>query len=75
MSNVPATIFMSRFSTGWLSIAYGVNVGGNGLVIASLANIIALRFVKEKSVWVDFHRYSLLYLLVSGGLVYLLFFL
>jgi len=75
MSNVPATIFMSRFSTGWLSIAYGVNVGGNGLVIASLANIIALRFVKEKSVWIDFHRYSLLYLLVSGGLVYLLFFL
>ncbi len=75
MSNVPATIFMSKFSTGWLAIAYGVNVGGNGLVMASLANIIALRFVKGRRVWIDFHKYSLLYLLISGGLVYLIFFL
>ena len=75
MSNVPAAIFVSKFSTGWSAIAYGVNVGGNGFVLASLANIIALRFVKEKRVWIDFHKYSLLYLLISGGLVYLLFFL
>ena len=75
VSNVPATIFMSKFSNGWLAIAYGVNVGGNGLVMASLANIIALRFVKGKSIWLDFHKYSILYLLITGGLVYLLFFL
>ncbi len=75
MSNVPATIFMSKFSTGWLAIAYGVNVGGNGLMLASLANIIALRFVKRKNIWLAFHKYSIPYLLITGGLVYLLFFM
>ena len=74
MSNVPATIFMSKFSTGWLAIAYGVNVGGNGLVMASLANIIALRFVKRKSIWLDFHKYSIIYLIITGSLISILFF-
>ncbi len=74
MSNVPAAIFMSKFSNIWQAIAYGVNVGGNGLVMASLANIIALRFVDDNRVWLDFHKYSLLYLLISGGLAYFLFF-
>jgi len=49
MSNVPASIFMSKFSNDWFAIAYGVNVGGNSFVIGSLANIIALRYTtKEK---------------------------
>ncbi|MCD6299176.1 MAG: citrate transporter [Thermoplasmata archaeon] len=74
-SNVPASIFMSKFSHNWLSIAYGVNVGGNGTVIASLANIIALRFAGGKKIWMDFHKYSLLYLIVTGGLAYAVFFL
>ncbi len=75
MSNVPAAIFMSKFSTQWQAIAYGVNVGGNGLVLASLANIIALRFVKRRSIWIDFHKYSILYLVVTMVLVYLIFYL
>jgi Na+/H+ antiporter NhaD/arsenite permease-like protein len=74
MSNVPAAIFVSKFSHQWQAIAYGVNVGGNGLVWASLANIIALRFVKRRSVWIDFHKYSLLYLAVTAVLVWLLFY-
>lgn len=74
MSNVPATIFMSKFSTSWLAIAYGVNVGGNGLVMASLANIIALRFVKGKNIWLDFHKYSIIYLIITGSLIYILLF-
>ncbi|UBM61810.1 hypothetical protein LA303_10375 [Candidatus Sulfidibacterium hydrothermale] len=74
MSNVPAAIFISKFSHQWQAIAYGVNVGGNGLVIASLANIIALRFVKQRSVWADFHKYSLFYLAVTATVVFLLFF-
>ena len=75
MSNVPATIFMTKFSSGWFAIAYGVNAGGNGLVMASLANIIALRFVKERSIWIGFHKYSILYLVITGALIYLFFFL
>jgi len=75
ISNVPATIFISKFSSSWVAIAYGVNIGGNGLVLASLANIIALRFVKEREIWIDFHKYSILYLVITVTLTYLFFFL
>jgi len=74
MSNVPAAIFLSKFTHNWLAIAYGVNVGGNGVFAASLANIIALRMVKNREVWIDFHRYSIVYLLITSALIYILFF-
>ncbi|HED08643.1 MAG TPA: hypothetical protein ENI57_11045 [Ignavibacteria bacterium] len=64
---------MSKFSHNLLAIAYGVNVGGNGLVIGSLANIIALTFINKKKAWLNFHKYSLPYIIITGGLVYLFF--
>ncbi len=76
ISNVPASVFVSKFSNNWFSIAYGVNVGGNGLIIGSLANIIALRIAKDinpKRIWIDFHIYSIPYLLVTAAIVYLKF--
>ncbi|RLF61709.1 MAG: hypothetical protein DRN33_06510 [Thermoplasmata archaeon] len=66
---------MSKFSHNWFSIAYGVNVGGNGIAVASLANLIALRFAGGKKIWADFHKYSLLYLIVTGVLAYVIFFM
>jgi Na+/H+ antiporter NhaD/arsenite permease-like protein len=72
VSNVPATVMLARFSSDWQAIAYGVNVGGNGLVIASLANLLALRIAGGKGLWLSFHKYSLLFLAVSLALVYLL---
>ncbi|GAB6188544.1 anion transporter [Marinitoga arctica] len=65
ISNVPASVFISKFSNNWLTIAYGTNIGGNGIVIGSLANIIALRLSKEKKIWINLHKYSLLYLLIT----------
>jgi len=73
ISNVPASVLISKFSHNWLAITYGVNVGGNGLAIASLANVIALRMVKRKKLWLTFHRYSLLFFLITGGIAYILF--
>ena len=64
-SNVPATVLVAKFSHNWRAIAYGVNVGGNGLFIASFANIIALRMLERKGAWLRFHLYSLSYLLVT----------
>lgn len=32
VSNVPASVFVSKFSHNWLAITYGVNVRGNGLL-------------------------------------------
>ncbi len=75
ISNVPAGIFISKFSHNWYAITYGVNIGGNGLVIGSLANLIALRMVKKEKIYWQFHKYSLLYLLISGGFAYLCFFI
>ena len=74
ISNVPASVFMAKFTHDWHSIAYGVNVGGNGLVIASLANIIALRLAGGGKIFARFHRYSIAYFAVTAGLSYVLFF-
>ncbi|AIJ06210.1 Citrate transporter [Methanocaldococcus bathoardescens] len=43
ISNVPATVLLSNIYDNWLPIAYGVNVGGNGTLISSFANLITLR--------------------------------
>ncbi|RLI78987.1 citrate transporter [Archaeoglobales archaeon] len=73
VSNVPASILMSKFSHNWFAITYGVNVGGNGLLMASLANVIAFRSVKGKML-IDFHKFSIAYLISSTVLVYFLLF-
>ncbi len=73
ISNVPAAVFVSKFNQDWLAITCGVNVGGNGLVISSLANIIALRMAKNDKIWLTFHKYSLPYFLLTGTIAYLLF--
>ncbi len=74
MSNVPAAIFMSKFSGDRLSIAYGVNLAGNGTIIASLANLIAIRLLKDKknSAVMRFHLYSIPYFLVTTLTVWLI---
>ena len=71
---MPASVFVSKFTHNWFAITYGVNVGGNGLVIGSLANIIALRMVESKGIWLNFHKYSIPYFLITGGIAYVLFF-
>ena len=73
MSNVPAAIFMGKFSNNYLAISYGVNLGGNGFLIGSLANVIALRFVKNSSIYLEFHKYSIPFFIVSYLLTVLLF--
>ena len=46
ISNVPAAVLLSNVYKNWLPIAYGVNVGGNGTLLASFANLITLRLSK-----------------------------
>ncbi len=69
MSNVPAAIFLSKFTTQWRALTWGVNVGGNGIVIGSLANLIALRFAEDRRLWATFHRYAVPFLVLSVLLV------
>src|SRR5574338_222528 len=70
ISNVPATILLAEHSADWRTIAYGVNVGGFGFLIGSLANIIALRLLGERRAWWVFHAYSLPYLALAAGLAW-----
>lgn len=59
MSNVPATILLSQYSSDWQNLAWGADVGGFGLVIGSLASLIALRLGRQPGALYRFHAWSL----------------
>jgi Na+/H+ antiporter NhaD/arsenite permease-like protein len=71
ISNVPAAILLAQYSHDWKVIAYGVNVGGFGFMLGSLANIIALRMTPDRRAWIVFHAYSLPFLAVAAVLAWL----
>lgn len=72
LSNVPTTVLFGKVSN-WIPLAYGVDIGGNGTVVASLANLIALRNISWKN-FVKFNKYSFVFLVITGlfGLLLLL---
>ena len=43
ISNVPSAILLSQFTTDWADLLVGVNIGGAGTLIASLASLITFR--------------------------------
>ena len=73
VSNVPAAVLMSKLSNHIKAIAYGVNIGGNGTVLGSLANVIALRMLNRKNSFLRFHLYSIPFLICTGLMTLLLF--
>ncbi|MGH8802217.1 MAG: SLC13 family permease, partial [Casimicrobiaceae bacterium] len=72
VSNVPATIALAGYSRDWRVLAWGVNVGGFGLAIGSLANLIALRMLHEAHAWRRFHAWSLPFLAAAAAIGYAL---
>ncbi len=52
ISNVPSALLFSDFTSNWKALLWGVNVGGYGNLVGSLANLIAYRifvtYNKEK---------------------------
>jgi Na+/H+ antiporter NhaD/arsenite permease-like protein len=50
ISNVPATVLLTPFAHGeWRELLYGVNAGGCGTIIASLANLLGWRIYLRES--------------------------
>ena len=48
ISNVPAGVMLSGFSTNYKAIILGINIGGLGSLIASMANLISYKiFVSD----------------------------
>jgi di/tricarboxylate transporter len=75
VSNVPAAIALAEYTQDWRVLAYGVNIGGFGLMVGSLANLIALRLSGDRRAWLLFHAYAIPALGAAAALGYgLLFF-
>jgi Na+/H+ antiporter NhaD/arsenite permease-like protein len=71
ISNVPTTILLANYSSDWKSLAWGVDMGGFGLVVGSLANLIALRLAGPRGNLAAFHAWAAPFLLLAGGLTYI----
>ncbi len=71
ISNVPATVLLLNRTPDAIALAVAVNVGGFGVAIGSLANLIALRLAKQPQGLRLLHLVSIPFLLVSAPLVYL----
>ncbi len=48
-SNVPTALLLSRFVKNTRLLAYGVNIGGLGTLIASMASLISYKYVAKDS--------------------------
>ena len=71
ISNVPATVLLLDRAPDAIALAVAVNIGGFGLAIGSLANLIALRLAKQPHGLRLLHLVSIPFLLVSAPLAYL----
>jgi Na+/H+ antiporter NhaD/arsenite permease-like protein len=71
ISNVPATVLLLDRTPDAIALAVAVNVGGFGVAIGSLANLIALRLAKQPRGLRLMHLVSIPFLLVCAPLVYL----
>jgi di/tricarboxylate transporter len=74
ISNVPAAIALADYADNWQVMAYGVNIGGFGLMVGSLANLIALRMSVDRKAWLVFHAYSIPFLVIGAALGYAILF-
>ena len=69
ISNVPAAVALQHYAPNLTLLAAAVNVGGSGLMIGSLANLIALRLDGSRGIGWRFHAWSVPYFVVTAVLV------
>lgn len=78
ISNVPATMLLASFTDNWRELVLGVNIGGLGTLIASLASVISYKlFVKEypdqaKAYFKSFSWYNVLGIILLAPIGYIL---
>jgi Na+/H+ antiporter NhaD/arsenite permease-like protein len=68
IGNVPAAVALQHYAPNLTLLASAVNVGGAGLMIGSLANLIALRLDGSRGIGWRFHAWSIPYLAVTAVL-------
>lgn len=78
ISNVPCSILLSKFTGNWKALLLGVNIGGIGTLIASLASVISYKlYIKDnpkevKQYLLKFAGYSFVSLAIFASLNYFL---
>ena len=70
ISNVPAAILLSGFSTNYEAIIVGINIGGLGTLIASMANLISYKILAR-----EFNDFKIRYFIVFTVLNIVLLFI
>ncbi len=72
ISNVPSAILLSQFTDNYKALLYGVNIGGTGTLIASLASLITFREYAENepkkvgSYILKFSAFNFAFLIILG---------
>ncbi|MGG3466903.1 SLC13 family permease [Neobacillus pocheonensis] len=78
ISNVPASILLANFSSDWQPLLLGVNIGGLGTIIASLASVISYKLFiqsspkESKSYIIKFSIYNFSFLLLLTLIQYII---
>ncbi len=71
ISNVPSAILLSQFTSNWHALLIGVNIGGVGTLISSLASLITFREYTSKTQGKT-GKYILLFSLFNFGFLIVL---
>lgn len=71
ISNVPAAVMLAGFTENGTALMLGVNIGGLGTIIASLASLISFQFYR-KSEGAQSARYMLTFTAVNFGILAIL---
>ncbi len=71
ISNVPAAVMLSGFTGDWQSLLAGVNIGGFGTPIASMASLITFRLYAKGEVH-NSGRFMAVFLLCNAAMLALL---
>ena len=78
ISNVPAAVLLSGFTAHWKELLFGVNIGGLGTLIASMASLISYKFfvqADEKAKGKYLKHFTIMNILFAIPLLVVAFFL
>ncbi len=78
ISNVPAAVLLSGFTDHWKELLFGVNIGGLGTLIASMASLISYKFfvqAEEKAKGKYMKHFTIMNILFAIPLLVAAFFL
>ena len=65
MSNVPAALLFTKFTSNWQALLWGTNAGGFGSLFGSLANLIAYKIYVTHQQTTDIARFTARFMILG----------